>query len=214
MTYSRPFLISLLGLLWLLAASLPALAKGELEPLPQAVSDKYGAMQLRGGGQLKFLGMRVYNARLFIKPPLGADVAFDRDFALDIGYLMSLKGAAIADRSAKEMRRVGYQDEAKLARWTSRMKELFPDVQAGDHLVGVFDIEGGKDDKKAKASFYIVQRSKVKLLGAVDDSEFARAFFDIWLSPKTSEPKLRAALLKPVDSATGDAQAAGKSPPQ
>jgi hypothetical protein len=34
-----------------------------------------------------------------------------------------------------------------------------------------------------------------KLRADVTDPDFARAFIAIWLSPKTSEPKLRLALL-------------------
>ena len=32
-------------------------------------------------------------------------------------------------------------------------------------------------------------------LGAIGDAELARLFFGIWLSPRTSEPGLRSALL-------------------
>ena len=34
-----------------------------------------------------------------------------------------------------------------------------------------------------------------KFVGEIRDAEFARLFFGIWLSPRTSEPKLRNALL-------------------
>jgi len=34
-----------------------------------------------------------------------------------------------------------------------------------------------------------------RLLGAIDDPVFARAFFSIWLDPRTREPQLRARLL-------------------
>ena len=34
-----------------------------------------------------------------------------------------------------------------------------------------------------------------KVVGEVADPEFARLFFGIWLSPNTSEPSLRQALL-------------------
>jgi hypothetical protein len=32
-------------------------------------------------------------------------------------------------------------------------------------------------------------------IGDIDDREFARAFFAIWLDPRTSEPELRKQLL-------------------
>ena len=36
------------------------------------------------------------------------------------------------------------------------------------------------------------------LRGEVRDAEFTRLFFGIWLSPRTSEPRLREALLGPA----------------
>ena len=82
------------------------------------------------------------------------------------------------------MRKVGYTDETKLKKWGDAMTAIFPDVKKGDTLVGV-SIPG------KEARFY----SQEKFIAAVPDPEFAKAFFDIWLSDKTSEPKLRLRLL-------------------
>jgi hypothetical protein len=57
-------------------------------------------------------------------------------------------------------------------------------VKKGDVLVGV-SVPG------KEARFYAADR----FLATVPDAEFAKAFFDIWLSEKTSEPKLRQRLL-------------------
>ena len=67
------------------------------------------------------------------------------------------------------------------------MKQLFPDVQAGDRITGVHRPGVG-------ARFHVNGR----LAGEVRDADFARLFFAIWLSPRTSEPQLRAALLGSV----------------
>jgi Chalcone isomerase-like len=99
-------------------------------------------------------------------------------------YDMSFKGREIAERSLAEMRKVGYKDEQKLKRWGEEMTRIFPDVKKGDALIGV-SVPG----KGAK--FY----SQEKLIAIAEDAEFAKAFFDIWLSEKTSEPKLREKLL-------------------
>ena len=64
------------------------------------------------------------------------------------------------------------------------MAELFPDVGDGDTLVGLHLPGVG-------ARF--VLNGQVR--GQVDDPLFARLFFGIWLSPQTSEPALRQALL-------------------
>ena len=57
-------------------------------------------------------------------------------------------------------------------------------VQPGDRITGVHRPGAG-------ARFYFNGR----LRASVDDAAFARAFFGIWLSPSTSEPRLRSALL-------------------
>ncbi|UUZ55997.1 chalcone isomerase family protein [Massilia sp. H-1] len=65
------------------------------------------------------------------------------------------------------------------------MKEIFPDVKEGTRISGVF-LPG------SQARFYL----DGKPLATVPDPEFARAFFAIWLDPKTSAKGLRTALLK------------------
>ena len=58
-------------------------------------------------------------------------------------------------------------------------------LKAGDRLVGLYQPGQG-------ATFVLRGRT----VGTVADAEFARLFFGIWLSPLTSEPTLRAALLR------------------
>ena len=64
------------------------------------------------------------------------------------------------------------------------MRALFPDVKKGDRITGVHQSATG-------AVFW----SNGRLLGEVRDPQFAKLFFGIWLSPQTSQPQLRRALL-------------------
>lgn len=148
--------------------------------LPEVVRES-SALSLRGEGILKFFGFKVYDARLWTpqKPHSTADV-----FALQLVYDMAFKGREIAERTIDEMRKVGYGDEQKLKRWGEEMMRIFPDVKKGDTLIGVSIPSKG-------VKYY----SRDKLIGSVDDAEFVKAFFDVWLSEKTSEPKLREKLL-------------------
>jgi hypothetical protein len=50
-------------------------------------------------------------------------------FALELVYDRKLEGAAIAERSIAEMRRVGSFTEAQARQWLELMKQAFPDVQ-------------------------------------------------------------------------------------
>jgi Chalcone isomerase-like len=155
--------------------------------LPEVVAKEHAGLNVRGEGVLRFFGMKVYEARLWAPAKsLAKSISPGDPFALELVYDMSVKGREIAERSTAEMRKVGYSNEAKLKAWGEEMLRIFPDIKKGESLIGV-SIPG----KGAK--FY----SREKLIASADDPEFAKAFFDIWLSEKTSEPKLRERLLGP-----------------
>jgi hypothetical protein len=152
--------------------------------LPPTVSkDIPAASELtkRGEAVMRFFGLKVYDIRLWTKAKSPDDTDL---FALELVYDLGLKGTEIAKRSIEEKRKQGYNDEAKLAKWLDAMNKVFPDVKKNDTLVGVSVPGKG-------ARFY----SQDKFIAEIADPEFAKAFFDIWLSPKTSEPKLRTRLL-------------------
>jgi len=134
-----------------------------------------------GSGDLSFLVWNVYTATLYA--PAGSWRP-DGPFALHIVYHMELKGADIASRSVDEMRRQGLDDPETLRRFGALMEAIFPDVVKDTTLTGVRDTAGG-------TLFY---RDGV-FIGGVREQEFTDRFFAIWLSPETSEPKLRARLL-------------------
>ena len=132
-----------------------------------------------GTGEFRRFGFLVYEATLWAaddpqRPPL----------ALKLTYKRNIDGAAIADASVKEIRNLGLADEATLRRWGEQMRQLFPNVKPGDYLVGHYQPEA--------ARFYFNDQ----LIGSIEDAAFARAFFAIWLDPRTSAPDLRAALLR------------------
>ena len=108
----------------------------------------------------------------------------DKPFALKLNYLRRLNGKKIADRSAEEIRGQGFSNELKLATWHAQMRKIFPDVENGEAITGVFTDNG-------EALFYKDNNE----IGRIADPEFSRAFFGIWLDEKTSEPALRRELL-------------------
>ena len=150
---------------------------------PEVAAEVPGA-RLLGAGRLRYLGLRVYDARLWAAvPPVVADWAAAA-LALELEYARSLGGERIAHRSLTGMTRQGEIEPAKARRWLLAMQQIFPDVQAGDRITGV-NVPG------MGARFFVNGRQK----GDVREPEFARLFMGIWLSPKTSEPALRDALL-------------------
>ncbi len=150
-------------------------------PLPAALASELPALSVLGEGRLRWFGLHVYDSSLWVP---GAAWSFERPFALDIRYAMNIRGRELTEKSLEEMRRLGWKDPAKLARWEAAMDRVFPDIRPGDRLVGV-SLPG------REARFY----SQDRFLGTVADPEFARAFFGIWLDPSTSEPALREQML-------------------
>lgn len=150
--------------------------------------------QLRqaGSGTYTYWGFDIYQASLWVAPDFDAAALARQSYALELHYLRSFKGRDIAQRSIDEMRRLAPFGDEQALRWRQLMQEAFPDVAAGDRLMGVHLPGRG-------AQFYANGRLKAE----VADPAFAQLFFGIWLSEQTSAPKLRQALLGPDVTATG-----------
>lgn len=137
--------------------------------------------QTVGKGQFHYLFMHIYDAELF-----APDGTFSPDgpFALRLTYHRDFEGADIADESIRQMRKQGMKDEAMLAGWQAEMRKLFPDVKKGESLTGI----------RAKNGSAVFYKNDV-LVGTIENPAFTDAFFNIWLSSKTTEPSLRKKLL-------------------
>jgi hypothetical protein len=140
--------------------------------------------RLSGQATLRFFGLQIYNARLWIPPGFQAEALGPQPLVLELEYLRKLKGKAIAERSIQEMRRAGSFTDEQAARWQAEMARLFPDVKAGDRLTGIHRPGEG-------ASFLYNDQP----VGLIADPVFSRLFFGIWLAPTTSEPGMRDTLL-------------------
>lgn len=146
------------------------------QPLPDA--------RLSGSGTLRFLGISMYEARLWVRPGFDAQNYAAQPFALELRYARGFSADAIASRSINEMRRQQTFSDAQAARWQAALATALPAVQAGDQVIGLHTPAG-------EARFW---HNGVET-GHIDDPLFSRLFFGIWLSPQSSEPALRAALL-------------------
>lgn len=177
----QAFLTGAAGLfsLQLWASSLPAELRAALP-----------AAALAGQAKLTFWGFEVYQASLWVAPGFSASAYADHGFALALIYLRDFSGADIAKRSLAEMARQAPISASQTRRWGEQMRALFPDVKAGERLTGIHLLGVG-------ARFVFNGR----VVGEILDAEFARLFFGIWLSPHTSEPALRLALLQQVKPA-------------
>jgi hypothetical protein len=141
--------------------------------------------RLAGEGRLTWLGFHVYDAQLFAPARFSLDDPLRQPFVLELTYARKLEGKSIAAASRDEMQRMGLGTSEQQARWLARMEALFPDVDKGRRIAGV-------NQPGAGARFYV----DGLFAGSVEEPEFARAFFAIWLDPRTRAPRLRESLLK------------------
>ena len=158
----------------MLLSTTSVFAQGYIEKLiPEA--------KMVGQGRFSALVWNIYDAALYTSD---GQWKKEEPFALSLTYLRYLNGKKIADRSIQEIRKQGFSDEIKLATWHAQMRQIFPDVSEGVVLTGIRTKEG-------VSIFY----KNGQEIGRINDSEFSRHFFDIWLSEKTSAPDLRRKLL-------------------
>jgi hypothetical protein len=166
----------------LLLAGTGVRGRSELTAPPELAQELPGA-HWRGSGAMRFMGVRVYEARLWAPAPVLGDAA-RHPLALELVYARTIKADLIVSSSLREMQRVGSVTPEQAARWSQAMAPLFPDIQPGDRLTGI-----QRPGQSARFFF------NGTLRGEVADADFTRLFFGIWLSPRTSEPQLRTQLL-------------------
>lgn len=138
-----------------------------------------------GSGTYRWFGLKLYDATLFaVRGSFNAERWDGAPLALELAYARSLDGHRIAEASVDEMKKLGIGSAAQLRAWGDAMKRVFPDVNDGMRLTGVY--QPGQPTR-----FY----RNGEAIGEIADPAFGPAFFAIWLHPKTSAPKLRASLL-------------------
>ncbi len=166
------------------AMTASALAQPESAPLvAAALQDDLGAAQTLGEGDLRWWGFRIYHARLIGErlPTQG-----NEPFALELTYYRSISRDRIVAASIDEMKRLFGEalPVRQQEQWRQVLERCFVDVREGDQLTGVYLPGHG-------VRFY----RGAQLLADIDDQDFARAFFAIWLDPRTRDADLRAHLL-------------------
>ena len=155
--------------------------------LPPSVAAQHPELGRVGGGEMRWLGFKLYDAALWASAR--GEAAMGDAHVLSIRYARAISSERLVSVSVDEIRRLGVADEARLARWGEALAAALPSVAAGDTLAALHRPGAG-------ATFWHQDRRS----GEIGDPELARAFFAIWLDPRTREPRLRAQLLGLADS--------------
>ena len=174
--------------LLMFSLSLTAMAAAAPATAPAFVSVDVPDARLAGEGEFTWFGMRIYQAQLWVGP-LGYQDAMPETapFVLELRYARALDGDKIADASVEQMQKIGAGSPQQRQAWLATMRRIFPDVKQGQRLAAAW-----RAGIAPGVRFYL----DGKVLADVPDGDFARAFFAIWLSPASTAPKLRSALLR------------------
>lgn len=163
--------------------SFPALAEDKAAAMskPPEVSAYVKAPSPYGQGTLHKLFMKVYESSLWTD---ARKWSMNSTFALCIRYEMNFSTKELVKRTFEEMEREAPVPQEEKQTYGAKLAQLFHDVHPGDVITAVFVPKKG-------AVFYYNGKEQ----GVLSDIAFAKRFFNIWLGPTTSEPKLRDLLL-------------------
>jgi len=163
-------------------------ARDEAWPLAQSLQWFQGqslSYRLRGQANMRWFGLLLYEARLWTLDAFDSKHWADQRFALELVYARSFDGAKIAQASLELMQAQHGKVTERDRQWLAWMQQSFPNIQAKDRLLGLH--------QGAKEGCRFVHNRQVRL--DIPDAHFAKAFFGIWLDPRTTEPALRRSLI-------------------
>lgn len=164
------------------AGAVETAAPSKATPPPSELANP--GLTWRGKSRFTYFGFEVYDATLWTSPAFQPTAAHDHELALELQYWRNFEAKDIAQRSIQEMRRIAKPSASQEQAWMVQMLRVFPNIRKGDRLLGL-------QRPGQAAEFWHNGQPR----GEIADPEFARLFFGIWLSPRTSDPAFRERLL-------------------
>ncbi len=140
-----------------------------------------GELRLVGEAELRFMFWSVYHSRLYSED--GGYRDGQLPLRMEIEYQLPVKRQALLERTAQEWDHLGVE-HPRQDQWLAALNRLWPDLEREDVLTLEVDADG-------VSTFF----HNGEPLGRIADQAFADQFLAIWLSPDTSRPEVREALL-------------------
>lgn len=142
------------------------------------------ALQTVGQGELRWFGIRIYEATL--STPEGRFAQFDQhdSVSLEIRYLKNIAAERLVDSARQEWTRLGLLDPQTIERWCAQVAGIWPSVTPGDRITMVVRRDG-------PTLFYFND----EFVGVVEEDGFGPKLLQIWLHPDTRSKSLRQSLL-------------------
>ena len=124
--------------------------------MPAEVAAELPGSRLLGSGRLTFLGLLIYDARLWVGEGFKAEAYEQAPLAIELEYGRTLYGKLIAERSLDEMKRGGGVSDDQAERWLATLKQTFPDVVKVDRITGLLPSPGAFRAAAAKAGLEVI----------------------------------------------------------
>lgn len=165
-----------------------------------STATQLSTLELRGTADLRYLFWDVYSAALYT----GGEVYQADQFpqVLSLTYKRDIEAQELVDATREQWQKQKLVlDNAE--QWLRQLVQLWPDIQKGNQLILVVDRDKQsrfyfRPDPGAEFKSVLSEaelKTSARFLGAINDRAFGPAFLAIWLSEKTTEPKLREQLI-------------------
>ena len=148
-------------------------------PFPAQLNDVKQPLTLVGKAKFSVLFWDIYDSALFSH---NGEYLSDSPYLFEIKYLRDISRDDLIDRTIEQWQHLGIEKETYQP-FVVELENIWPNIRKGDELAMWTDGNA--------TAFYFNQAFK----GQITDPAFSQLFASIWLSPKTSQPKLRKQLL-------------------
>ncbi|TMP30120.1 hypothetical protein CWB99_03355 [Pseudoalteromonas rubra] len=157
-------------------------------------------LELSGTAELRYLFWDIYSAALYTSGGTYQETEFPQ--VLKLTYKRDIEAQELVDATREQWQKQKLELDNR-EQWLRQLGQLWPDIRKGNQLILVVDAD-------QQSRFYFrpappetltpslsesALKESARFLGAINDRAFGPAFLGIWLSEKTTEPKLRKQLI-------------------
>ena len=153
-----------------------------LPTISQATVVENSGLKLVGEGVMSVLFWDVYLAKYYT--PSGSYSQELSPLALEFNYMMDIDAKDLVEETINQWRELDLDEHPQEKQWAEQLNVIWPDVAEGDQLI--FRV-----NDQLHSRFYYNQQ----YVGSIESREFSERFAAIWLSEKTTAPKVRKKLL-------------------
>jgi hypothetical protein len=111
-------------------------------------------------------------------------VEMDQPFRLRLDYQVDFEVEKTINYLMLDFKRLGLTHQETLENWSEQLRGILTDVNKGDVVSYIYVPNG--------TTFFYKNH---QFLGKINDADFCRWFFGIWLHPKAAHVKLRKDLI-------------------